>query len=109
MIEVIHTINEPIEVILKSTVDFLSGSETVESQQIAIPDGVTTITVGLIITQPDLNYSISKSWFNDIDISPAFQPIIITNKGLNSFDFTWNSSTDTANYKIDYTIHRHNP
>jgi len=107
-----HAVNQPIVVTMENTIDLLMGGvggASVESGQVSVGTGANSIVINFAMAQADLNYSVHKSWFNSTDAYPQFQEILISNKTLNSVTLLWNAPTDTANYKIDYSIHRHNP
>ena len=107
-IEVIASINEPIEAIISSDVQF-PGEGFVEAGQVDVSLGATSVVITLKVSQPDADYTVGRTWFNNTDLNPQFQSLTVIAKTLINVTLGWNAPTDTANYKIDYSINVHNP
>jgi len=107
-IEAVSSINEPIEAVATSEIN-LFGEGFVEAGQVSVPAGATEVTITFKVQQADLNYQFDPEWFNKDDASPQFQDMVVSAKTLIDATIKWNAPTDSANYKIDYSIIRHNP
>lgn len=70
--------------------------------QIAVSNGVTSVTVPLPVNYNAINYGIVASMQNTIDPNPRFQPMVVTAVSGQSVTFSWNAITDTANYLLNY-------
>lgn len=76
------------------------------AQEVAIPNGATTLTVVFPFALPTTNYVPSVQMINLLDANPQFQSPVVTNKTLTGFTVQWNSPTDSGNYLIDYLVPR---
>lgn len=70
--------------------------------QMAIPNGVNTVTVPLPVNYGAPDYAIIASMQNLVDPHPQFPPMVVTAQNNGSATFSWNSGTDTANYLLNY-------
>jgi hypothetical protein len=76
----------------------------VQSQigEVSIGIGVTSISVTLPIAMTSTAYVVTAQMIDTVDGTPQFQPINITAKSTTGFTASWNTLTDTANYRLDY-------
>lgn len=72
------------------------------NEQIAIPNGATSIVAPVLVDYGIPNYAVIATMQNKLDSNPQFQPVIITAKTSDSVTFGWNIPTDTANYILTY-------
>ena len=87
-------------------VQYLLRSET-EAGTDSISNDTTSVTVTFTTAQPDTNYSISCSFINTIDPDPLDLIYKITSKLTTGFTATFNQTTDSANYSLDWIIKHH--
>lgn len=75
-------------------------------QEVAITSGVTSIAVTFPASLQTGNTTPRVvAWMvNTIDASPQFQDIVITARSATGFTASWNAPTDSANYKLAYTV-----
>jgi len=69
----------------------------------SIPNGIGIISIAFATARVDANYVVIPS-FECNDVSPIFLQWVIQNKTVNGFDILMNAPTDSANYKLNYTI-----
>ena len=72
--------------------------------QIAIPNGVNFLTIDLPINYNSSGYGVIAVMADTTDISPQFQPLLVTNKADTSFTVSWNALTNSANQSIYYYV-----
>jgi len=75
---------------------------TIRSGQVAITNGVATITGTYSSVMPNTSYALTVQMLNSTDANPQFQPITITSKTASGFTAKWNANADSANYILDY-------
>ena len=85
-------------------VNLANGNVGGTAQEVAIPNGVTSITVTFGTPMPSTVYTILAQMVNTTDTDPEFQPITVTQKTTTGFVATWNRPTDTASYALDYIV-----
>lgn len=68
-----------------------------------IPNNTGILSIVFGTARVDTNYAVKFS-FECNDASPIFLMGIIQNKTVNGFDILMNAPTDSANYKLNYTI-----
>ena len=69
----------------------------------SIPNGVGIISIAFSTARVDANYVVIPS-FECNDTSPIFLQWMIQNKTASGFDILLNAPTDSANYKMHYTL-----
>ena len=69
----------------------------------SIPNSVGILSFTFSTPRPDANYAVKFS-FECNDANPIFLMGIIQNKTVNGFDILMNAPTDSANYKLNYTV-----
>ena len=70
---------------------------------VSISNGINLISVSFVTPRIDTNYAVKFSFECD-DVNPIFLLGIIQNKTVNGFNILLNTPTDSANYKLNYTI-----
>lgn len=81
-----------------------SSGSGVQVGEAAVNSGVTSTVVTIPIPYATATYVAACELVNYIDTNPAYQPVLITAKTTSTFTVTWNSPTDSANYKIAYNL-----
>ena len=69
----------------------------------SIPNNTGILSIVFDIARVDSNYAVKFSFECD-DLNPIFLMGMIQNKTVNGFDILMNAPTDSANYKLNYTI-----
>lgn len=77
----------------------------------SIPNGSEPIGAGqdslVVLFSPPraLNtFKVRATWENTVDTDPQMQPLIVTAKTLSTFTLRWPAPTDSANYKISWSL-----
>ena len=95
-------VKEPVAALLiseeRSIVPTVEGTEIVNL-------GVKEVTISLPRQMKNLQYQIKPAWKNTVDVNPQFKNFNIKNKTIDEFTLSWNSSTDSVNYQIEWQVH----
>lgn len=67
-----------------------------------VPMGATSLVVPLAQDLTGVNYSVVPGWINEADPNPQFQALMVTARTATTFTVSWNSPTDSANYRISF-------
>lgn len=78
-------------------------ADSVDPKVLAIGNGVGVISVSFATPKTSINYAVKFS-FECSDSQPIFLMGMIQNKTVNGFDILLNAPTDSANYKLNYTV-----
>ena len=73
----------------------------------SIANDSTSVVVTFAVAQPDTNYSITGSFVNIVDPNVLDLTYKITSKLTTGFTATFNDTTDSANYSLDWIIKHH--
>lgn len=106
----LHNTGGVIDNIIQSKIYQFSGgggsgsAQSGFAQEGSIPFDVTSVTITFPFPLPSNSYVVTPQWVNDTDANPSHQALTISNKTASGFTVSWNSPTDTANYKISYIV-----
>jgi hypothetical protein len=86
------------------TVSGLEGYRAGEEGVVSVGAGVSTINVTFDTAQADSNYTPTFSLQNTVDANPSEYSATVTAKSTTGFSVSLSGPTDTANYKLAYSV-----
>lgn len=70
----------------------------------ALSLGVDSLTISLPFDYGTTNYTVVAQLLNIVDPNPQFQAVVVTAKTNLTFTVSWNSPTDSANYRLAFHV-----
>lgn len=89
-----------------AVVDAIAAAGGGQNGQAAIANAATTVTVTFGTAESDTNYYPVISIENLTDSPPSIYAMIVSAKTVNGFTVTFSGPMDSANYKLNWRIHR---
>jgi hypothetical protein len=80
----------------------VAASLDTRTGKINLTAGTTSTVVSLPRPFADANYVITANMHNATDMSPLYQPLVITGQTVTDFNVSWNMPLPTANYVLNY-------
>jgi hypothetical protein len=81
------------------------GGEALRAGTSNISDAASSLTVAFSTAVADTAYRVAANFINTNDSDPIFLSGMVTSKTVNGFTMKFNAPTDSANYKLEYSIH----
>lgn len=69
-----------------------------------IPLAAESLTISLPFDYGNTNYTVVAQMVNIVDGFPQFQAVVVTDKTNLTFTVSWNSPTDSANYRLAFHV-----
>jgi hypothetical protein len=89
---------------LQDAIDSVEAPEAVEEGIEDISNGTDTVSITFSTEQPNTSYAIEATIENTTDATPASFGYVITAKATTGFTLKLSSTTDSANYKLNWRI-----
>lgn len=80
------------------------GGAALRAGSHSISNGASSFTVAFSTAVADTTYRVNAVFINTTDADPIFLNGMVTAKTVNGFTVKLNAPTDTADYKMEYTV-----